>query len=173
MTSTPRVESTTGPPSAAKPKKSRTGCVIAIIALAVIVVCCGLLSLLGWYILDDATFELSSSGMDLPVLDQVLDENSNIPPLDWFLGDMVSIEFINISGTDVCMIGITPSYALDLSEDVLRDIGILNAGAKFTTYVNTWVSVNILVLDCYGDPIYETYDFNITNEDISITLSPP
>jgi hypothetical protein len=136
-------------------------------------ICCGLLSLLGWYILDNATFDLSSSGMDLPILDQVLDENSTFPPLDYFLGDMVSIKFTNVSGTDVCMIGITPSYASDFSDDVLSDIGILNAGDSFTTYVDTWVYMDILVLDCSGNPIYETYDFSITNDDIEISLSPP
>ena len=68
---------------------------------------------------------------------------------------------------------ITPSDALEFSEDLLGEDEFLYVGDTFTAYVESWKSVDILVLDCYGSSLYDSYDVYLSGEDILITLSPP
>ncbi len=161
------------PSPKAPPKKGRTGCVIAIIVVVAFVICCVVGGLLGWYLLNNASFDFSSSGIDLPILDQLMEENQDIPFIDWIVGDNTAINFANASGLEVCMIYITPTTALDLSEELLGEDGFLYAGDTFTAYIESWQSVDILVLDCYGNTLYEDYGVYLSGEDVLITLSPP
>jgi hypothetical protein len=164
----PVVQPVASPTSRTAPKKRRTGCVIAIIVVIVLIFCCVAASLIGWYVLDNSSFNI-----DLPFLDDLLGRNSEIPPIDWILGDTTAITFANASGLDVCMIYVTPSNSLDFSEDLLMNEGILNSGDNFTAYIESWQSVEILVLDCDRSTVYESYDVYLSDESVLITISPP
>jgi hypothetical protein len=164
----PAAQPVASPSPQASPNKGRSGCVIAIIVVIVLIFCCVAVSLIGWYILDNASFNL-----DLPFLDDLLGQNSEIPPIDWILGDTTAITFANASDLEVCMIFVTPTNALDFSEDLLMDEGLLNVGDNFTAYIESWQSVDILVLDCDGNSVYESYDVYLSDENVLITISPP
>jgi hypothetical protein len=169
----PAAQPVAAPAPQAPPKKKRTGCVIAIIAVVALFICCVAGGLLGWYILDNASFDFSSSGIDLPILEQLLERNQDIPFLDWILGDKTAITFANSTGQEICMIYIAPTNAIELSEEVLGEDGFLYSGDTFTAYIESWQSVDILVLDCSGNTLYENYNIYLSGEDVLITLSPP
>jgi hypothetical protein len=165
------------------PKKKMSGCTIVLILLAVVTVCCVGSLAVGWYFISNAEYEFSSSGFDipfldqfqegdLPFLDQFLDQDTQDEFFDDFFSGQVGLTLQNSSDIPACFVYISPNVSDDWGEDWLGDDDVIPPGDSKTFRLEPNQLVDIYTLDCNGDLLYEEYEIDISSEDVLIILEP-
>jgi len=165
------------------PKKKMSGCTIVLILLAVVIVCCVGSLAVGWYFINNAEYDFSSSGFDMPFLDQF--QEGDLPFLDQFLGqdtqdelfddffsDQVGLTLQNSSDIPACFVYISPSVSDDWGDDWLGDDEVISPGDTMIFQLEPNQLVDIYTLDCNGDLLYEEYEIDLSSEDVLIILEP-
>jgi hypothetical protein len=165
------------------PKQRRSGCTIIVVILAILAVCCLGTVAVGWYFLDNAEFDFSSSGLDMPFLDRL--RNGDFPFLEQFFGEgtqepifdsitngQVNLTLENRFDVPVCYVFISPSSSDEWGDDWLGDQEVISPGNSKTFQLEANQLMDISTHDCNGDLLSEKYEIDLSNEEILIILSP-
>jgi hypothetical protein len=168
------------------PKKGRSGCRIILIILGLVVICCVGTTAVGWYVLNNMEIDYSTSGFEFleqfqdegfPFLDQLF--NGDVPFLDQFPGDPTQDDFfgtqVNLTlrndfAIPACFVYISPSDSDDWGDDWLGEEEIIDPGSTKTFQFTPDQSVDVSVLDCDGNLIFEEYLITLTGEEVFIAL---
>jgi hypothetical protein len=161
------------------PKKGRSGCRIFLIIIGVVVICCVGTMAIGWYAVNNMEFDYSTSGFEfleqfqdggIPFLDQFLGEPTQDEFFDDFFGTQVNLTLRNDFAIPACFVYISPSDSDEWGDDWLGGEEIIDPGATRTFQFTPDQSVDVSVLDCDGNLIYEEYQITLTGEEMFITL---
>lgn len=165
------------------PKQGRSGCTIIVVVLAIVAFCCLGTVALGWYVLDNAEFDFSTSGFDMPFLERL--QNGEFPFLEQLFGDgteepildsitsgRVNLTLENNFDVPVCYVFISPSSDDEWGDDWLGDQEVISPGNSKMFQLEANQLVDISTHDCNGDLLSEKYEVSLSNEEILIILRP-
>jgi len=150
-------------PQAPQPKKKGlSGCVIALIVAAALLLCGGLIVgavLLVPQILPQAT-------PTAPVYQPPSDDGFSPSGTD------VSLDVVNNLNVAVCYLYISPSDSDNWGGDWLDEIGTIPPGTSQTFWITSGETVDLRTEDCDGNTIDEQFDVYVPVEGLTYTLNP-
>lgn len=162
------------------PKKGLSGCRIVLIIIGLVVICCVGTMAIGWYAINNMEIDYSTTGFDF--LEQLDSEGffdqfrqgefsfSGDPTQDDFFGTQVDLTLRNDFSFPACFVYISPTDSDDWGDDWLGEEEVIGPGASRTFQFAPDQSVDISVLDCDGNLIYEEYQIILSGEEVFITL---
>lgn len=135
---------------------------------------------IGWYAINNMEIDYSTTGFDF--LEQLDSEGffdqfrqgefsfSGDPTQDDFFGTQVDLTLRNDFSFPACFVYISPTDSDDWGDDWLGEEEVIGPGASRTFQFAPDQSVDISVLDCDGNLIYEEYQIILSGEEVFITL---
>lgn len=158
-------------------KKSRTGCIIAVVVAALLALCC---------IGPVVTFMLAPSVITEilpPDIMQIIDEMMGTTPTpapgglpsggnQTGTGTQTQLLVVNNLGVDICWLYVSPTSSDSWGNDWLGDSGIISAGQSASFWIESGLTVDIQAVDCDSNVLDEQYDVYIYPEGITYTLDP-
>jgi hypothetical protein len=125
----------------------------------------------------------SSTGLDIPFLEQLQD--GEIPFLDQFLGDVTpeavfddffssqtNLNLQNNFTVPACFVYISPSTSDEWGDDWLGDEEVIPPGDTKTFQLEPNQLIDVYILDCNGDLLYESYEIDLSAEEVLVILEP-
>ena len=143
-------------------KKKTSGCLIAVIVLAALVLCGGLI-IGGLFLVREVLPTLQPTAVPTQPRDD---------GMPWSSGDAVALEVINNLGVTICYLYISPSTSDSWGEDWLWDIGWIDPGDSATFQIISGETVDMLAEDCEENTLDERYNVTVPREGLTYTLNP-